>query len=146
MKGGAVMLSELCAELRNYFCRDAKDKHIGEFTISGGTIAPSDFLQDGQYFAIFGSTFNDGVHQYPAADLTDETFEGSVWAMSVPPDFIQLSADVENYVENDEGKPSPFTSESFGGYSYSKATDNGAPITWQKVFAKRMNKYRRMRP
>lgn len=39
------MLTELCAELRNYFCQDA-DKHFGKFTVSGGSIAPLDFLKD----------------------------------------------------------------------------------------------------
>ena len=136
------MLTEICIELRNYFCND-EDKHFGEFEISGGSIAPLDFLQEGQYFRIIGSTFNDGVYQYPAADLTDEKFAGAVWAMRLPPSVIALADDIEKYVNSDAGKPTAYTSESFGGYSYSKATDaNGAPIGWQKVFASRLNKWR----
>ena len=136
------MLTEICAEIRNYF---VKDIHNGTFQIVGGNIEPLDFLQTGQYFRIVGSTLNDGVYQYPSTTLADETFEGSVWAMAVPPTLVALADEIKKYVESDAGKPSNFTSESFGGYSYSKATDsNGVPLSWEKVFAGRLNKYRRM--
>ena len=139
-----MILTEICAELRNYF-EVPNGRHFGKFEISGGSIAPLDFLQDGQYFRIVGSVFNDGVYQYPATSLTDEVFEGAVWAMSLPPDLIALSAEIEEYNKSDAGKPSPFTSESFGGYAYTKATDaNGAPIGWKKAFASRLNKYRKL--
>lgn len=138
------MLTELLAEIRNYF-EVPNGRHFGKFTISGGSIAPLDFLQDGQYFRIVGSVFNDGVYQYPAASLTDEVFEGAVWAMRLPPAVIALSAEIEEYCNSDAGKASPYTSESFGGYSYTKATDaDGAPIGWQKAFASRLNKWRKL--
>ena len=136
------MLTELCAELRNYFVVEI---HNGQYTINGGEIAPLDFLQEGQYFRIVGSVFNDGVHQYPATGLTDESFCGSVWAMAVPPSVVALADEIEKYNESDEAKPSAYTSESFGGYSYTKATDNnGVPLSWQKVFASRLKPYRRI--
>ena len=138
------MLTEICAELRNYF-EVPNGRHFGKFEISGGSIAPLDFLQEGQYFRIVGSVFNDGVYQYPATSLTDEVFEGAVWAMSLAPDLIALSAEIEEYNKSDAGKASPFTSESFGGYSYTKATDaSGSPIGWQKAFASRLNQWRRL--
>ena len=138
------MLAEICAELRNYF-EAPNGRHFGKFEISGGSIAPLDFLQDGQYFRIVGSVFNDGVYQYPATSLTDEVFEGAVWAMAVPPTLIALSAEIEEYNNSDAGKTSPYTSESFGGYSYTKATDaSGAPISWKKAFASRLNKWRKL--
>ena len=138
------MLTEICAEIRNYF-EVPNGRHFGTFTISGGSIAPLDFLQEGQYFLIVGSVFNDGVYQYPAASLTDEVFEGAVWAMAVPPTLIALAAEIKAYNDSDVGKTSPFTAESFGGYSYTKATDaNGAPIGWQKAFASRLNKWRKL--
>ena len=140
------MLSELCAEVRNYFIRSKADIHNGKFTIEGGKIAPLDFLQKNQYFRIVGSVFNDGVYKNDdKLNLVDETFEGSVWAMSVPPDFIALSDEIDTYNKSDMAKPSPYTSESFGGYSYSKATDsNGVPLDWKKVYASRLNRYRRI--
>lgn len=138
------MLTELCAEIRNYFLVP-NGIHTGTYTISGGSISPLDFLQEGQYFRIVGSVFNDGVHQYPAANLTDESFAGAVWAMAAPPSVIALAADIEKWLNSDAAKPTAFESESFGGYSYTRATDkNGAALTWQSVFAKSLNQYRRM--
>ena len=138
------MLTEICAELRNYF-EVPNGRHFGKFEISGGSIAPLDFLQDGQYFRIIGSVFNDGVHQYPASDLTDEAFHGAVWAMALPPSLIALSAEIEEYNKSDAGKASHYTSESFGGYSYTKATDaNGVPISWKKAFARRLDQWRKL--
>lgn len=139
------MLAEICAELRNYF-EVPNGRHFGTFEISGGSIAPLDFLQEGQYFRIVGSVFNDGVYQYPATSLTDEVFEGAVWAMRLPPAVIALAAEIEEYNKSDAGKASPFSSESFGGYSYSKFTDGngGDGSRWQKVFASRLNKYRKL--
>ena len=139
-----MIITEICEELRNWFVVP-NGVHIQTYTISGGSIAPLDFLQDGQYFRIIGSVFNDGVYQYPATSLTDEVFEGAVWSMAVPPSVIDLAAEIEEYNKSDAGKPSPFTSESFGGYSYTKATDaNGAPIGWQKAFASRLSKWRKL--
>ena len=135
-------LTNLCAELRNYF---ETKKRFGTFTISGGSISPSDFLQDGQYFRIVGSVFNDGVYRYPAHDLVDETFNGSVWAMAVPPAVVELLHKIQEFETAAANAPTAYTSESFGGYSYTKATDaNGAPIGWQKVFASSLNRWRKL--
>ena len=136
------MLTEICAEIRNHF---PVAKVNGEFTISGGSVAPLDFLQEGQYFRIVGSVFNDGVHQYPASGLTDEVFQGAVWAMAVPPSLIALAVEIEAYNDIVSGNPSPYTSESFGGYSYTKATDSdGVVMSWQKAYGKRLNRWRRI--
>ena len=136
------MLTEICAELRNWSVVP-NGVHIQTYTISGGSIAPLDFLQDGQYFRIVGSVFNDGVYQYPATSLTDEVFEGAVWAMSLPPDLIALSAKIQNYLE--QNPDSGFSSESFGGYSYTRATaSDGSVATWRDVFRKDLNRYRKL--
>lgn len=143
------MLTELCAELKNYFLRDRDaDIHYGEYTISGGSI-DLPFLLDGQYFRIVGSVLNDGVYQYPAVGLIDEDFTGAVWAMAVPPSVIALAADIEAWNEkNAETLSSPYTSESFGGYSYTKASGNAAGgsggYTWRDQFAGRLSKWRRL--
>lgn len=142
-----MILSELCQELNNWF--DYGDRHYGTYTIENGTIEPLDFVQDGQYFRIIGSVFNDGVHQYPCDEmgLKDETFTGSIWAMSVPSAVLALAQDIEAYNESDVAKPSPYVSESFGGYSYTKATgaDGGSNGNdWRNVFAKKLGKWRRL--
>ena len=135
-------LTNLCAELRNYF---ETEKRFGTFTISGGSISPSDFLQDGQYFRIVGSVFNDGVHRYPAHDLTDETFDGAVWAMAVPPAVVELLQKIQEFEAATANSPTAYISESFGGYSYTKATDeNGLPAGWKSVFKNALNRWRKL--
>ena len=136
------MLEKMCAECRNYF---VKDIHFGTFKIESGAIEPLDFLQEGQYFRIVDSVFNDGIYQYPAVNLIDETFHGAIWAMSVPPSFIALSAEIKEYNESDAGKASPYISENFGGYGYTKAVgSNGKVLTWKSVFADDLNRYRKL--
>ena len=139
-----MILTEICAELRNWFVVP-NGVYIQTYTISGGSIAPLDFLQEGQYFRIIGSVFNDGVHQYPASDLTDEVFHGAVWAMAVPTAVIDLATEIEEYNKSDAGKASPYISENFGGYGYTKATgSNGKVLTWKSVFADALNRYRKL--
>ena len=135
-------LTNLCAELRNYF---ETEKRFGTFTISGGSISPSDFLQDGQYFRIVGSVFNDGVHRHPAHDLTAETCDGAVWAMSVPPAVVELLQKIQEFEAAEANSPTAYISESFGGYSYTKATDaNGLPVGWKSVFKSELNRWRKL--
>lgn len=136
------MLDLILAELRNYFVRAV---HHGTFEVTDSSIDLSDILAPGQYFRIIGSVFNDGVYQYPCRGLTDESFTGEVWAMAIPPALIALAEEIKAYTESDAAKPSPYTSESFGGYAYTKATDaNGAALSWQKVFGSRLNRWRKL--
>ena len=157
------MLTELCEYLRNWFVED-QDKHIGTITITGGAITARDDLifsdtviepVAGQYFRIVGSIFNDGVHQYPDEDMADETFEGAVWLMRIPPAVIALAADIEawkaKYMSIDSPLMGPFTSESFGGYSYSKSGVGASAFTnasgisgWQAAFADRLGLWRKI--
>ena len=139
------MLSELCKELNNWFC--AK-KYFGTYTIEDGTLVIPE-LQSGQYYRICGSVFNDGVHQYPAAGLKDETFNGAVWAMAIPEEVIDLSEEIDEWKAKYETAEtmSPYQSESFGGYSYTKASGaSGGTATWQDVFRSKLNNYRRIKP
>lgn len=140
-----MMLSEICNEIRNYFCLDS-DKHTGKFVISDGSLVGVDFLQDHQYFRVVGSVFNDGVWQYPASEMTDEEFSGAIVAMRVPPSLIALASEIEEYESSENAKPSPYASESFGGYSYSKTVNgNGsADNSWKTVFAAKLNKWRKI--
>lgn len=66
------MLEQVLRHLNNWFLVDIYE---GEFTVENGSIALP-FLLTNQYFRICGSVFNDGLHQYPATDLTDETLPG----------------------------------------------------------------------
>lgn len=146
-----AQLTEICANLKNYFCRDV---YRGTITLSPGAV-PLPSLLSGQYFRIVGSVLNDGVWQNTTDDLAKlraEEFTGQIWSMSVPRDFEQLCDDINAWRaknENlDSNNMSPFSSESFGGYSYSKgsaaSSGNGACVTWQDQFRSRLSTYRRI--
>lgn len=139
------MLTELCKELNNWFC---VKKFFGTFTIEDGVLIVPE-LQNGQYFRIVGSIFNDGVYEYPKQGLKDETFNGAVWAMAVPVEVIALSEEIDEWKSKYETAEtmSPYQSESFGGYSYTKASGaSGGTATWQDVFGSKLNNYRRIKP
>lgn len=141
------MLEELMRECRNWFVVP-NGVHLGTFTIEDGSIALP-FLVIGQYFRIIGSTFNDGVYQYGTGGLTDETFDGAVWALAVPDAFVSLVEDVEAWRSKYESTAnSPFQSESFAGYSYTKSSasgNSGGSVTgWRGVFSARLNKWRKL--
>lgn len=136
------MLDAVCREIRNYFVREI---YKGPVEIADGALSPSEFLKDGQYFCLVGSVFNDGVHQFPNDVLTDEEFEGEVWAMGVPPSLIALTEKIEAFVESEGAQPSPFTAESFAGYSYQRATtSDGMAVTWQDAFRRELNRWRKI--
>ena len=93
---------------------------------------------------MLGSVFNDGLYQYPSEEMTDEMFTGAVWALAVPKAVIKLSEEIAVWNEKN-GDPGPYTSESFGGYSYSKATNSsGVAVGWQDIFKSRLNAWRRI--
>lgn len=142
-----MTLTELCKELRNWFVRGSDDVFRGRFNISDGSIENLDFLQDGQYFRIKGSVFNDGVYQHPASNLTDEVFDGEIWAMRIPSEIVELFNEINTWIEdNSDSINSPYQSESFGGYSYSKVSGGGTSqgITWQGQFSSRLTPWRKL--
>ena len=139
------MLEQVLMHLKNWFLVPG-GIHEGTYTIEDGGITLP-FLTNGQYFRICGSVFNDGLHQYNVLDLTDETFNGTIWALAIPKAVIELADEIQKWQEkNGEASVSPYQSESFGGYSYSKATDSatGGAVTWQSAFRSRLNNYRKL--
>lgn len=157
-----MMLTELCQYLRNWF-NEGQKKHIGKITVTGeeitcardGLLYPGVTtvpLVPGQYFCVFGSLFSDGVHQFPDFEMPEETFDGAIWPMAVPPAIVKLAEEIEEwrkkYETVDSLAMSPFTSESFAGYSYSKggagATGGEGLSGWQSVFASRLDPWRKI--
>ena len=142
------MLTEICEYCHNYFWRTKRNVKL---TIVDGTFTV-DFLKEGQYFRILDSDLNDGVYQYPATDLKDEEFEGQIWSMAVPQAVIDLASDMEAWKEQygavDSPAMSPYSSESFGNYSYSKGGSSSSSASvgsdiWS-AFAARLNPYRKL--
>lgn len=143
------MLSSLCQELRNWFDRD-QPKFYGYFEIIDGKITHEGFnkaIQENQYFKINGSVFNNEVYKYtPDLELANEKFTGSIWLMAVPKEIIDLSNEIDEWnTKYKDVVSGPYQSESFGGYSYSKASGaNGGNVSWQSTFASRLNKWRKI--
>ena len=150
------MLQQVCEFIHNYFIRTP---YCGNYTIADGVISPSVGLKDGQRFWITGSDLNDGVYTYhesgicddddnEAVGLHDETFAGTICALSVPPAVIALSAEIKEWVEtNSDALNSPYQSESFNGYSYSLKAGSGngdAAFSWQNQFKSQLDRWRKV--
>jgi hypothetical protein len=146
------LITQVCQYLRNWFERD---KYIGSFEIKNGVLSFNDgemVLLDGQYYRIINSVFNDGVHKAGdlADTLADESFTGAVWAMGVPKALLALVVEIEawqaKYGSVDSQAMSPFSSESFGGYSYTKSAGDSASgmTTWQSAFSARLAQWRKL--
>ena len=146
------MLTEICEYLRNWFCEDS-DIYVGTISIGDGIItAPNCNIQTGQYVRIVNSVFNDGVIKYGEDELTDETFEGAVWLMRVPKAVVNIAQELQDWQDKyggtDSKAISPFNSESFAGYSYSKSSgyssDGSQSSTWQGIFGARLAGWRKL--
>ena len=146
------MLEKILDYIHNYF---EQKIHRGSFKIELGVLKVN-FLKEGQYFKIVGSTLNDGVYQYSAeipeeAELIDESFFGEIWAMAVPRSLLKLVDEIQAWINQyGDTADSPFQSESFGGYSYTKANISGSQnggstkSAWQAKFDSQLNAYRKI--
>lgn len=154
------MLTELCGYLKNWF---EVNKLYGDFAITDNHVTYADGtelpLQDGQYFRVIGSIFNDGVYissflnsgdsAESPENMRNEEFNGSIWLLAIPQDVIAIADEISawraKYEGEDSAMLSPYTSESFGGYSYSKGNDaNGSMTSWQTAFNSRLSNYRKV--
>lgn len=145
------MLNEICEHLHNFFdSRDGKyiDRSAGTFTILNGLISPlSSSLIAGQYIRIVGSLLNDGIYLLPSnftiSSLANETFTGAIFGLDIKRDFMQIVSEITAYVAANPA--TGFVSESFGGWSGTRATGaNGAVAPWETVYEKRLNRWRKM--
>lgn len=151
------MLSEVCDFVHNYFEHEI---HHGTFSIVNGNIDLTGLVKNGQRFRILGSALNDGIYTYydesalyndddnALADLMDETFTGAIVAMAIPKAFLKIVNEITEWQnKNSQVVESPYTSESWGGYSYTKATGSGSSggvLSWRDVFKQKLNAYRRI--
>lgn len=139
-------ITSMCRIVNNYF---VKEKVSGTFELSPN-VAPVSLLEN-QYLRIVGSVMNDGVYQNNAeslATLTAEEFQGEIWSMAVPKDFLALCEEIEAFntkMNEIASKDNGFTSENFDGYSYSKASSLSPALQqeWNNINS-RLNNYRRI--
>ena len=144
------MLGEVLRTLNNWFEVPGK-RLTGRFAVEGSALSlPDGWLLEGQYFLVSGSILNDGLHQWPA-ELKDEEFFGEVKALAVPQAVIDLAARIEEWqTKYGKAAESPYQSESFGGYSYTKASGNGSQsgsqgrLTWRDAFRSELNRWRKL--
>lgn len=138
------MLEQILDYIHNYF---VYKEYSGVFTISDGRLeGDSGYLLDGQYFKIEGSVLNDGLYEYPGYMLTDEEFEGKLLTLAIPPALLNIAQEISEWVEkNSKVINNPYNSESFGGYSYSKAnSSNGGAFGWKDMFGGKLNRWRKI--
>lgn len=73
--------------------------------------------------------------------------------MAIPPAMLSLSEEIDAWQTKhggvDSTAMSPYNSESFGGYSYSKSSGGSAESGggfggWQSAFANRLNPWRKL--
>ena len=147
------MIEQVCAHIHNYF---ETDKNTGlrmiypdTYTIENGSITLP-FLMNGQYFRILGSEMNDGIYQYPAETLADETFTGVIWKMRPPRAFLKLVDEIQAWMDKyGDTMKNPYQSEDvIGVYRYTKMTSGKVTgdyiATWQNVFKDQLNEWRRL--
>lgn len=144
------MLTEICQYLHNYF---DYERHFGYISIVGHEVfcdGKQIEIEAGQYFALFRNRIPLGVFQ--ADELTDKTFTGAIWLMDVPKAILDANTWAEtwkakNMAAGSEAN-SAFQSESFGGYSYNKGTNQsgkaGASIFDNAQFAAMLAPYRKL--
>lgn len=139
------MLYEIMKRINNFFIVKS---FKGTWAIEGGKIALP-FVQTNQYILIQGSIFNDGVYKYTDdLVLENETFDGVISGLAVPKSFLALADEIMEWQnKNKDIITSPYSSETFDGYSYSMASgnsDENGSKSWYKAFSDRLAMYRKV--
>lgn len=140
-----LIAQDVMEQINNWF---PIAKKSGTFTVKDGSLdmtgAPG--IMNGQYFRVIGSAMNDGLHIFPDTGMVDETFEGEIWSLAVPKTFAKVCEDMQAWLEKHPVTASGYTSESFGGYSYSVPTNpqTGQAASVMDVFKSSLNRWRRL--
>lgn len=138
----AVSVAAVMRQINNFF----EVGHIdGLIVISGNAVTPA---PESPWCCIRGSWLHDGVWQVCGGqlqdipgNLPDEEYNGRLWLLKPPPDFLALCAEISAY--DDKNPAGAYLQESFGGYSYMRRQTSGS-TAWQDVFAGRLAQYRHM--
>ena len=143
------MITEVMNHLNNHFIHSYESISlvISKHTISG------EFGKTyiaGQYIYILGSILNDGAYKITEVDgdtitldatLQAETSSCTLWGCRIPTDFISIVADITAFHTANSGNEN-VAAEKVGNHSVTYVS--GADNTWQSVFRKRLNRYRKM--
>jgi hypothetical protein len=140
----AVSVAAVMRHCRNYFEVGYLD---GTFRITGNALSAD--VEGAHYVCISGSLMHDGVWEIcngyltgrDVAGLEDEEFDGRVWLLAPPIDFLELVKDIREYEEKN-----PLTnleSEKFGNYSRTFSAQI-AGRRWNVAYSASLSPYMRM--
>lgn len=149
----AGVLEQVLNHIHNWFVYD--EIGVSHCAVEGGSLPASVSIPEGAWYRIQGSLLNDGLHQHPAADLMDETFDGTITVCAIPNALLSVVEEIEDWqLHYSEARrkalSSPYSSESFDGYSYTLKDFSGASSAsgglsgWQAAFASRLNPFRKI--
>lgn len=134
-------IAAVMQEVHNFFERGSIS---GSISITDGDVLPD---VNAPYVYIKGSSHHDGLWEVAGKSLVgdvlpDETFDGCIWLLYPPRDFLSLCQQVAEF----EAKTpvGALRSESLEGYSYSRASGHNGLLTWQEAYASRLRPFRRM--
>ena len=138
------MLETVLNHLHNWFIIPGAARGGTFDIVSGALDAP--FLLEGQYYRIEGSVFNDGLHRHGDKDdaLRDEMFTGQIIPLAIPKAVVKLADEITEYCQKNPATDK--ISESFDGYSYTRATgaDGSGAGGWQAAFRARLNQWKKV--
>lgn len=149
------ILEQILWHIHNWFEREQIP--VSTCCIDDGSLPTSitDQMLDGQWYRIEGSYLNDGLHQNPDTELSDETFNGTITLLAIPKALLAVAEEISDWVALNrtaaqQAAASPYQSESFDGYSYSIRSDltansaSGGLTGWQAAFASQLNPFRKI--
>lgn len=149
------ILEQILWHIHNWFEREQIP--VSTCCIDDGSLPTSitDQMLDGQWYRIEGSYLNDGLHQNPDTELSDETFDGTITLLAIPKPLLAVAEEISDWVALNrtaaqQAAASPYQSESFDGYSYSIRGDltaqngSGGLTGWQAAFASQLNPFRKI--
>lgn len=134
-------IAAVMRHVRNYFVRKRIE---GEITVTGGVVSPR---VSAPYVYIAGSDTLDGVHAVQDSTIAterSETFDGMLWLLYPPGDFLALCREIEQYIA--ACPVNGLQSETLNEYSYTRASgaSGHGVMTWEEAFSSRLLPYRRM--
>lgn len=141
----AVSVAQVMRQCRNYFEIGYID---GTFRITGNALSD---VPGGHWVYISGSLYHDGVWELcegyltgrDVSGLNDEEFDGRVWLLNPPPEFLDMCKAIKEYEE--KNPVGALVQEKFGEYSYMRGQAGTArDASWQSAFGPSLAPYRRM--
>ena len=141
----AVSVAAVMRQCRNYFETGYID---GTFRITGNALSGA---EGAKWVFISGSLYHNAVWEIVDGYLTgrdvdglpDEEFDGRIWFLDPPPDFLELCKTIKTYEE--KNPVGALAQERFGEYSYMRGMSGRASdSSWTAAFSAELLPYRRM--